>query len=767
MHDWTLQSIAMKPPPHNEDPAAPLRLRQLAREKKALLKKARQKKTQRFWLGFLGLFAVAGFFLYYTGIVDFSSLLKVNYSLVETERNAVSITPKPIQPEPNRKELSSNQGNYFGTDSNDNGVVSRPVLDQRDRSNEVKSNSLARASTAEIKPKKLTAAEKLLAEDPMLLTGMTLAMREAGQRDDAILDRVLNEGTWDAYREFLQKSLRESLPPLNSINTWDRFYKILQTPLAYQALLRWRTLGLFSQSELESSLLRTESVAFLKWTLTSNETMEELLLTIEEEDKAEEVLNFLAAVWSMDEDAYKKHFSLAMACAVVFDETLQIQHILGDNSEEVDPFINPAERFQWYVDNRNRLETNPKRMRATDLIWVVCAPVQTSELDWALDEMKLRQRNWGQAYGMVRYLMERAVEGENPYEEYSLEEILDEGGICGDQTYFTVNSARANGIPAISLSGNTQSGPHAWAAVQVDDREWTTSVGRIEGSSKGQGRNPQTRKLITEQEIQFWNERSYQSDSITLEVHRLLWLSDLFKVWEMDAERASAISIANRKGRAFPETWEAQFELLQDQTKMTGDPEKPSNLNAWKDFAKAMRREFEENPRMASLANVAEMEYVFPYGSADEAKRAFARERRRIEKESGEQVDLIADSLKREAQLMTQRGDENAQDKIMKLYRSALRDYGQDATAFSLLSDEYFSFSAGDKRMAEKIANDIESSYKRYIETNTDEYFRVKLEVSLLRKVAGFHEKAGNARRADTVLRRAERRMERAVRRNS
>jgi len=69
--------------------------------------------------------------------------------------------------------------------------------------------------------------------------------------------------------------------------------------------------------------------------------------------------------------------------------------------------------------------------------------------------------------------------------------------------------------------------------------------------------------------------------------------------------------------------------------------------------------------------------------------------------------------------------------------------------------------------MAEKIANDIESSYKRYIETNTDEYFRVKLEVSLLRKVAGFHEKAGNARRADTVLRRAERRMERAVRRNS
>lgn len=762
----------MKSPPPTEDTDALLRLRELAREKKARIKKARIKKARRFWLGFFGLLGGAGFFVFYFGIVDFNSLIKLSYSLVETEVHAESTTPRPSQAEPNKKELSSNQDNYFARTLNDaDGVVSRPVNDQRDRFNEVEANSLARAPDVKSEPKESatepTAAEKLLAEDPLLLVGMRATMREARQRDDEILDRVLNEGTWDAYRVLLQISLRESLPPIDSINRWERFYETLQTPLAYQALLRWRTLGLFTQSELKSSLLYAENVEFLKWTLTSNETMDELLLTLEEEDKAQEVLNFLASVWSIDEETYKDYFSLALACAVVFDEPLRIQHILGDDSQEVDPLIDPVERFQWYLDNRNRLETNPKRMRAKDLIWVVCASVQTSELDWALDEMKLRQKDWGQTYGMVRYLMERAVERENPYEEYSLKEILDEGGICGDQTYFTVNTARANGIPAISLSGSTQAGPHAWAAIQLDDREWTTSVGRIDGSSKGQGRNPQTRKPLTEQDIQLWNDRDYQSDSLSLEVHRLLWLSDLFKVWEMDAERSTAVQLANRKGRAVLETWEAQFHLLKDQMEMIGDPEKPSNLEAWKDFAKAMRREFDENPRMAALATVAEMEYVLPYGSAKDAKMAFARERRRIENESSEQVDLLADSLKREAQLMTMREGEDAKDEIMKLYRTALRDYGHDATAFNLLSDEYFSLSSSDKEMAEEVAKDIESSYKRFIETNTDEYFRVQLEVDLLRKVAGFHKKAGNLRRGETLLKRAERRMERAVRRNS
>ncbi|MGA0846674.1 MAG: hypothetical protein ACO3RV_09050, partial [Luteolibacter sp.] len=151
------------------------------------------------------------------------------------------------------------------------------------------------------------------------------------------------------------------------------------------------------------------------------------------------------------------------------------------------------------------------RSTARDLVWVVCAPVSTSELDWAIGKLHMHRKRWGETYGMIEYLMARAVEGVNPYEEYSFAEILKHGGICGDQTYFCVNTARAQGIPAMGLSGETSMGGHAWAAVKVDDREWDTSIGRIGGVSKGQASNPQIDSSITEQEVILWNDRAHQS----------------------------------------------------------------------------------------------------------------------------------------------------------------------------------------------------------------------------------------------------------------
>jgi transglutaminase-like putative cysteine protease len=110
---------------------------------------------------------------------------------------------------------------------------------------------------------------------------------------------------------------------------------------------------------------------------------------------------------------------------------------------------------------------------------------------------------------MINYLMERAVKGLDPYEEYSFSQILKEGGICGDQSYFCVNTARSQGIPAMTISGETSLGGHAWAAVKVETDTWSTEVGRVGGASKGQANNPQTGRTVTEQEVQSWNDRSH------------------------------------------------------------------------------------------------------------------------------------------------------------------------------------------------------------------------------------------------------------------
>ena len=378
--------------------------------------------------------------------------------------------------------------------------------------------------------------------------------------------------------------------------------------------------------------------------------------------------------------------------------------------------------------------------------------------------MHYRRKNWGNAYGKIEYLMERAVDGLNPYEEYSFAEILKEGGICGDQSYFCVNTARAQGIPAMVLSGETDLGGHAWAGLKIDSREWTTGVGRIGGVSKGQAGNPQTGSSITEQEIQLWNDRYHQSPTVTLSVWRHLWLADFFESLNSDDDHADTIRLASRLGHSFTEAWLALYSLLEREMELTGEPVKPSNLDDWKAFAKDMRREFKDNPRMAELAANAELEYIFPYGSDGDAKRMLLRERRRIERNSGEQKDLIAGSLKREAALIMKRGGPNAKRDISRLYDRALRDYGGSITGFKMMANDYFSYFRGDAELGRKAARDIELAFKRVVETGTKNWFRSNTESSIYKMICEFYRDAGDPDRAamlekryQVLLRRAKR----------
>ena len=423
-------------------------------------------------------------------------------------------------------------------------------------------------------------------------------------------------------------------------------------------------------------------------------------------------------------------------------------------------------RYLWYVEKneKGKLAAPVHHSSARDLVWVVCAPVTTSELEWAIDKMHLRRGKWGNAYGMVEYLMERAVEGLNPYKEYSFAEILKEGGICGDQSYFCVNTARAHGIPAMVLSGETDLGGHAWAGLKTDSREWTTGVGRIGGVSKGQAGNPQIGGRISEQEILLWNDRNHQSPGVTLSVWRHLWLADFFSAMKSAGENAEAIRLANSLGHSFTETWKALYAVLERQTELVGEPAAPNNLEEWEDFAKDMRREFKDNPRMAQLAAEAELEYIFPYGSEGDAKRMLLRERRRIERDSGEQKDLIAKSLKREAELIMKRGGPNAKRDISRLYDRALREYGGSITGFKMMAEDYFGYFKNDKELARKVARDIELAFKRVVETGTKNWFRAKTESSIYRMICGYYRTAGDPARAEllekryqVLLRRAER----------
>jgi hypothetical protein len=611
-----------------------------------------------------------------------------------------------------------------------------------------------------------TAAALMAAEAELLLVGPDAQRDAAVNRDRELVKRAIEGKTWDAYRALLGRSLKAGFIKLAKGQGVNRFDPAWNEPVFYQVLLRWKTLGCFAESTITPLVYDTYTGGMFTWLLNDNKAMEELLLTINPKDDAAKVLQFLMHAYSLNQDQYQKYFPLALACAVVFDKPMAIPHPIGKTKNGVETTVNPLPRYLWYIEQntKGKLAAPLMHSSARDLVWAVCAPVSTAELDWSIDKMQLRRKNWGDAYGMIKYLMERAVKGFNPYKEYSFAEILKEGGICGDQAYFCVNTARAQGIPAMTVSGETNSGSHAWAGAKIDDKEWTTGIGRIGGASKGQASNPQTGDSITEQEIQLWNDRYHQSHTATLAVWRHLWLADFFAAINYTEDNIATIRLANTLGHSFTATWQALYAVLKQQTQLVGDPPAPKNLEDWKTFAKEMRQQFKDNPRMAELAANAELEFIFPYGPEGDAKRALARERRRIERDAGEQKDLIAASLKREAELISKQGGPEAKRDISRLYDRALRDYGGSITGFKMMAEDYFGYFKGDEELSHKAARDIELAFKRVVETGTKDWFRATTESSIYKMICGYYRQAGDTERAEMLEKRYETLLRRAKR---
>lgn len=159
---------------------------------------------------------------------------------------------------------------------------------------------------------------------------------------------------------------------------------------------------------------------------------------------------------------------------------------------------------------------------------------------------------------------------------------------------------------------------------------------------------------------------------------------------------------------------------------------------------------------MAELAATAELEYIFPFGEAGDAKRALMRERRRIERDSGEQKDLIASSLKREAELIAKRADPDAKRQISRLYDRALRDYGGSVTGFKMMAEDYFGHMREDPELARKAARDIELAFKRVVESGTKDWFRANAESDIHRMICGYYRAAGDPERAEMLEKRVE-----------
>lgn len=641
----------------------------------------------------------------------------------------------------------------------------------------------------EPEPEGPSVAKSPLESANLILVGRSATSSGELQNDKDLMFHASYNGEWEEYRSLLSRSLNGEFSNIRQDHSDRRYDKMWSENKYYTACLRWKLLGEFPYEILNSTKKNQDSANLLTWILNNDEAMEEILLTLNENDDKQKVFAFLSKIWSnkplvstaIDKDSEEpesseelfklkeKYFNLALACAVVFDNDISYTNTqnLSASSAQKESLVDGFMRYSWYIKKNEGglLEGDIHRASARDLTFVVCSPVSNKELEWALKKYRSSSRkSFGKAYSDVEYLMERAVEGLNPYEEYTLQEILKHGGICGDQSYFCVNVARAAGIPAFTLTGVTDSGAHAWAAVKIKDDEWATTIGRIGGVSKGQGHDPHTGETITEQDVWMWSSKKVQSRTNVVKVFKHLWLADYFTSIANNDEYSAATTIANNIGKEFPITWRKVYQMMLLDETLTATPELSETVKRWQNFVKDLVREFKENPRMGSIAIEIEDKHIFPYADLKDLRRDLARERRRKTRDASEQSDLVASSIKRETELLLSKEQDDALVEIHQLYSRALRDYGGSITGFDDMSQYYFSIMKQDQEMAEKAVRTIELAFGRMIESGTDDWFRLNTEVGIQRKIANMYREVNNDKKADILDKKLDRMLKNAKR---
>lgn len=570
------------------------------------------------------------------------------------------------------------------------------------------------------------------------------------------------EKAWEPYHEFLIRSLQAEFKKLTSWSGFD-LAKFKENPKMLEAMNLNRFLNLVSPGWLEEK----SSTPFLKYLVSDeNQSLQALLscLTgIETTSEMERVLDTWERIWKESSEEFRKKYqSLAIATAIMRPDAPGACKLMtaNESSSSYNEASKPMEIDAVYrnlvaYSEQGRLRGRIDLMTPTQLTYVVNIALPLSEMVWVQKEPKLRPLRWdtwGSAYGLIRYRMDRAAKGVNPYTDYSFEDILEQGGICMDQAYFAVNTARCAGIPAAYVTGSGKGGGHAWMIYLNSKDDWVEAGGV--GYTSGTTRSPQTGEVMHQSLFTMEGDRRSGGKRL-LEARLILSIADTLVSFEQYDMAKDLFLRARKAAPTHPLPWRASIKFLARE-------EVSTKFEDWEEMVKDIRRRFKDRPDFLTLAEEIENEYVFPNQDANENAKQLARQRNKLERSTDDgRVDLITKALQREADNLLR--NENF-DAVDKLYRNALREYSAQSDAYPSVMRQYFDFALQHKVYQQKAVESMWNTFKTRVETKEQDLFVAKTEVGIGDTIAGYFRELGDDKKADSIIKHGEDRMERIKR---
>lgn len=566
---------------------------------------------------------------------------------------------------------------------------------------------------------------------------------------------ALETGRYDLYADFLRSSLERDAVKVIKFGKFDAsMYD--QSPYLMRANELYQLISKVGAETIQEQIKESSSRYFYPWLFSDpSDPLRLFLRTMAREQTPGEewggILRKWAEFWMKTSAMPRSRYSsLALACAMLDPRIASSpSRLRASSSAGVSTTPLTLEQvFEYFMemDEARELLTDITKLSPSELLFVVDVRLPRSEMDWARKKVRLTRKGWGGAYSMIRYRMDRAALGKDPYTNYTFQEILDEGGICMDQAYFAVNTAKCNGIPSAYVTGDGNRGPHAWVNLLTTDETWQSYGGY--GYNTGHFSHPHNCKSKHESTLLQGMDRKVNGARLDTSLDYLS-LAALFEEMQKPDCARVMLEAATQAAPGSPLGWERLIALM-------SRPESGTKLEEWDELVTMIKRKFRSRPDYLAMAARVEDEYIFPMRDASANKRHVACDLKKLEKETDEgRSDLTSAAIKRQADILMENGDRVG---VAALYRKSMKDYARRAEVFEALMGQYYGYVSQDQEAVLQLAREAESFYNRSIRTKSGDYFKVKKEVAIQRKIAGYYEKGGNERKADSLRKDAEKR---------
>lgn len=605
-------------------------------------------------------------------------------------------------------------------------------------------------------PKEEEPADTAFYDQELAISGTAGIDRTQLELYDKMIDHLLEHKDFTAFKQAFVKKIKAELPTV--IKGEKLNYNLYKSSRTMMQATDICLLTEFCGQEALAALCEGEAgKAYFLWLLRDKiQPLHALLQSavLEGANKSNmtytlETLRDIRAVCPPRE--LNRYLNLAIACALVRPEHARSNGLMRDPEQ---PTLTMPQVFTYFreQDAKHKLLTDIKKMSVERLLHVVDLRLTQSEIDWANKNLSYSRDKWGEAYGSIRYRMDRAANGADPYKHYTFAELRQEGGVCRDQAYFCGNTAKCRGIPAIYAVGDGDRGGHAWVVLSVADNKWEQinnygyTTGRITNPCSGRVHHESV--FLGQTKVERANKLVPAADGILLS--RLLSNEGC-----AEEARGAARYVAN----AFPTlttAWQNLIDSLEDERASA------ASTNEWRRAYNELSRNGAKNGELVDLAAQVQDKHLINDLSAAAQKSQISSTMRKMKRSMGdERADLVVDTIERQADLMEENKDFRGLD---TLYSKQLKDYTDRGDIFGQLLGNYVRHLSAMEAPANEwkhMAKKVEKLFFKKVKTGGD-YFKLQKALGIQRQIADCYERGGDTKKAQKLRDEADREDEQA-----